>query len=146
MHKSQALAITALIASVIAATSVMALLTTQRTISGAGAIKAVGVGVYWDSACTNETSSLDFGLLEAGGSKSFTLYLKNNGNSPLTLNMTSQNWSPSSASSYMSLTWTREGQQINPDQVIQFVITLSVSSSVTGISSFSFDIVITGTG
>lgn len=146
MHKSQALAITALIASVIAATSVMALLTTQRTISGAGAIKAVGVGVYWDSACTNETSSLDFGLLEAGGSKSFTLYLKNNGNSPLTLNMTSQNWSPSSAPSYMSLTWTREGQQINPDQVIQFVITLSVSSSVTGISSFSFDIVITGTG
>lgn len=146
MHKSQALAITALIASVIAATSVMALLTTQRTISGAGAIKAVGVGVYWDSACTNETSSLDFGLLEAGGSKSFTLYLKNNGNSPLTLNMTSQNWSPSSASSYMSLTWNREGQQISPDQVIQFVITLSVSSSVTGISSFSFDIVITGTG
>ncbi len=146
MHKSQALAITALIASVIAATSVMALLTTQRTISGAGAIKAVGVGVYWDSACTNETSSLDFGLLEAGGSKSFTLYLKNNGNSPLTLNMTSQNWSPSSAPSYMSLTWTREGQQINPDQVIQFVITLSVSSSVTDISSFSFDIVITGTG
>ncbi len=146
MHKSQALAITALIASVIAATSVMALLTTQRTISGAGAIKAVGVGVYWDSACTNETSSLDFGLLEAGGSKSFTLYLKNNGNSPLTLNMTSQNWSPSSAPSYMSLTWTREGQQISPDQVIQFVITLSVSSSVTGISSFSFDIVITGTG
>lgn len=146
MHKSQALAITALIASVIAATSVMALLTTQRTISGAGAIKAVGVGVYWDSACTNETSSLDFGLLEAGGSKSFTLYLKNNGNSPLTLNMTRQNWSPSSASSYMSLTWNREGQQISPDQVIQFVITLSVSSSVTDISSFSFDIVITGTG
>lgn len=146
MQKIQALAIYALIVSVVAATSVVALLTTQTTISGTGSIKTMGVGVYWDLACTNATSSLNFGLLEPGGSKNFTLYLKNSGNSPLTLNMTSQDWSPSSASSYMTLTWNREGQQIIPDQVMQFVVTLSVSPSVTGISSFSFDTIITGTG
>jgi len=146
MQKTQALAVYALIASVVAATSVMALLTTQKTLSGTGTIKAVGIGVYWDLPCTNATSSLNFGLLEPGGSKNFTLYLKNNGNSPLTLSMTTQNWNPSTASSFMTLTWNREGQQISPNQVIQFVITLSVSPSVTGISSFSFDIIITGTG
>ena len=146
MQKTQALAIYALIASVVAATFVMALLTTQKTISGTGAMKAVGVGVYWDLSCTNATSSLNFGLLESGESKNFTLYLKNSGNSPLTLSMTTQNWNPSTASSYMTLTWNREGQQVSPGQVIQFVITLSVSPSVTGISSFSFDTKITGTG
>jgi len=146
MQKTQALAVYALIASVVAATSVMALLATQKTLSGTGTIKAVGIGVYWDLPCTNATSSLNFGLLERGGSKNFTLYLKNNGNSPLTLSMTTQNWNPSTASSLMTLTWNREGQQISPNQVIQFVITLSVSPSVTGISSFSFDIIITGTG
>jgi len=146
MQKTQALVIYTLIVSVVAASSVMALLTTQKTISGAGTIKAVGIGVYWDLQCTNATSSLNFGLLEPGQSKNFTLYLKNNGNSPLTLSMTTQNWNPSAASSYMTLTWNRQGQQINPAQVIQFAIMLSVSPSVTGITTFSFDIIITGTG
>jgi len=146
MQKTQALVICTLIASVVAASSVMALLTTQKTVSGTGAIKAVGLGVYWDLQCTNSTSALDFGLLEPGASKNFTLYLRNNGNSPLILSMTTQNWNPSTGSSYMTLSWNREGQQISPAQVIQFVIVLSVSPSITGISSFSFDIIITGTG
>jgi len=146
MQKTQAVAIYVLIASVVAASSVMALLTTQKTISGAGTIKAVGIGVYWDQQCTNVTSSLNFGLLDPGQSKSFTLYLKNNGNAPLTLSMTTQNWNPSTASSYMTLTWNYGGQQISSNQVLQFAITLSISPSITAISSFSFDIIITGTG
>jgi len=60
--------------------------------------------------------------------------------------MTTQNWNPSAASSYMTLTWNRQGQQINPGQVYQLAIMLSVSSSITGITTFSFGIIITGTG
>ncbi len=137
----------ALVVSVVAAASaVTALLTTQKTISGTGSIKGVGLGVYWDPDCTNATSSLDFGLLEPNSSKSFTLYLENEGNSALTMNMTAENWNPANVTNYMTLTWNREGEQISPDEVIEFVITLSVSEDITGISSFSFDIVISGTG
>jgi len=146
MHKSQALAIYALVASVLAVSAVTALLTTQKTILGTGSIKGVGLGVYWDLQCTNATSSLDFGQLEPGSSKNFTLYLKNEGNSALTLNITSENWNPASAADYITLTWNREGQQVSPDEVIGFVITLSVSENITGISSFSLDIIISGTG
>lgn len=146
MQKSQALAVSAIIASLLAATSVMALLTSQKTIGGTGSIKSVGLGVYWDQQATNATTSLNFGQLEPGSSKNFTLYMKNLGNSALTLSMTTKNWSPTGASNYMTLTWTREGQNINPTQIIAFVITLSVSASVQGISSFSMDIIITGTG
>jgi len=146
MHKSQALAIYSLVASVLAVSAVMALLTTQKTIQGTGSIKAIGLGVYWDLQCTNATSSLDFGQLEPGSSKNFNLYLKNEGNSALTLNMTSENWDPANATDYMTLIWNREGQQISPDEVIEFVITLSVSENVQGINSFSLDIIISGTG
>ena len=145
MHKSQALVIYALVVSILAVSTVMALLTAQKTIQGTGSIKAVGLGVYWDLQCTNVTSSLDFGQLEPGSSKNFTLYLKNEGNSALTLNMTSENWDPANAIDYMTLTWNREGQQISPDEVVGFVITLSVSENVQGISSFSLDIIISGT-
>ncbi len=146
MHKSQALAIYSLVASVLAASAVMAMLTTQKTIQGTGSIKAIGLGVYWDLQCTNATSSLDFGQLEPGSSKNFNLYLKNEGNSALTLNMTSENWNPANSADYMTLIWNLEGQQISPDEVRAFVITLSVLDNVQGISSFSLDIIISGTG
>jgi len=46
----------------------------------------------------------------------------------------------------LTLTWNREGQQVNPDEVVGFVIILSVSEDITGISTFSFDTIISGTG
>jgi len=146
VNRFQTLAVYAVIATALAATSVTALLTAQKTISGTGSIQTVGVGVYWDQKCTNATSSLNFGLMAPGSSKNFTLYLKNTGNSILTVSMTTKNWNPTNASDYMSLSWNREGQQINPNQVIAFVITLSVATTVQGINSFSFDTVISGTG
>jgi hypothetical protein len=106
----------------------------------------MGFGIYWDQQCTAATSSLDWGLLEPGSSTDFTLYLRNEGNSALTLSMASENWSPANATDYLTLAWNREGQQVNPDEVLKFVITLSVSTDVQGIDSFSFDITISGTG
>jgi len=146
VNRFQTLTIYAIIATVLAASSVTALLTAQKTISGTGSIQTVGVGVYWDQQCTNATSSLNFGLMAPGSSKNFTLYVKNTGNSVLTLSMTTRNWNPTNASNYMSLSWNREGQQIDPGQVRGFVITLSVAANVQGISSFSFETVISGTG
>ena len=145
MQRSQILVIYVLVASVLVA-STFALLTIQKNIQGSGSVKGVGLGVYWDLQCKNATSSIDFGLLDPGSYKDFTLYLKNEGNTVLTLNMTSKNWNPIEAANYMSLTWNREGQQVSPDQVISFVIRLSVSSNIQDISSFSLDITISGTG
>jgi len=146
LNRFQTLTVYAVIATALAATSVTALLTAQKTISGTGSIQTVGVGVYWNQQCTNATSSLNFGLVAPGSSKNFTLYVKNTGNSILTLSMTTRNWNPTNATNYMTLAWNREGQQINPNQVLGFVITLSVAANVQGISSFSFETVISGTG
>ncbi len=146
MNRYQTSAIIVLVASVVVVSSVMALLTTQKTIPGTGSLQTVGVGVYWNPGCTNATSSLGFGLMAPGSSKNFTLYLKNTGNSAVTLSMISRNWNPTEASSYMSLTWDREGTRIDPDQVIPIIIKLSVTTNAQGINSFSFEIVISGTG
>ena len=146
MLRSQILVIYVLVASVLVA-STFAVITIQKNIHGTGSIKGVGLEIYSDPQCENATSSIAFGLLDPGSQKDFTLYLKNEGNTDLTLSMTSENWNPIEAADYMSLTWNREGQQISPDQVISFVITLSVSSNIPeDISSFSLDIIISGTG
>jgi len=116
-----------------------------RTVSNAGTVEAVGVGVYQDNGCTSVLSSVDWGVLEPGASKNVTFYIRNELSSVSTLSMYTSNWSPSNASDYLTLTWDYGGQSINPDEVIQVTFTLSVDSSIVGIASFSFDITIVGT-
>jgi hypothetical protein len=119
---------------------------TSRKVSNSGTIVAVGVGAYSDSGCTKPLSSIDWGMLEPGSSKDESCYIRNEGNSVLTLSMSTSNWDPSDASNYMSLSWDYGGQSINPDEAIKVTFTLSVSASIDGITSFSFDITIVGTG
>jgi hypothetical protein len=126
--------------------TIKGLLTKTVTLPSEGTVKAIGIGVYWDSSCSNEVSSIDWGTAEAGSIKTVTVHIRNEGNAAITLSMNTTNWSPSTASSYISLSWDYSGQPIDPNGVIPVTLTLSVSSSITGISSFSFDIVITGSG
>jgi hypothetical protein len=84
--------------------------------------------------------------LDPGSNKTVTVYVRNEGNSAATLSRATQNWNPSTASSYMTLTWNYAGQTLSVNQVLQIRLTLAVSSAVSGITSFSFDIVITATG
>ncbi len=124
---------------------VLSAVQTSRTVSNAGTVEAVGVGVYWDNECTSVLYSVDWGVLEPGASKNVTFYIRNELSSVSTLSMYTSNWSPSNASDYLTLSWDYGGQAINPDEVIQVTFTLSVDASIVGITSFSFDITIVGT-
>ena len=117
---------------------------TSSTISSVGTFKAIGVGVYWDDSLTNRVTEINWGLLEPGDRKSFTIYISNEGTAPLTLSMSTSKWNPSSASNYLTLTWSNTGQTINAGVAAQLTLTLTVSESVSGINSFNFDITAVG--
>lgn len=125
--------------------STLGALVTTRSISNSGSVTAVGVGVYSDSACTNAVSAISWGALNPGAVKTYTIYVENVGTVPVTLSMTTGNWNPSTASSYMTLTWNQQNYVLPAGQVVQAVLTLSVSSSASSGASFSFDMTITGT-
>jgi len=126
--------------------TIKGLLTKTVTLPSQGTVKGIGVGVYSDSSCSSKVSSIDWGTAEPGSVKTVTVYIRNEGNAAITLSMSTTNWSPSTAPNYISLNWNYGGQTINPNGVIPVTLTLSVSSSITGISSFTFDIVITASG
>jgi hypothetical protein len=128
-----------------AAMIALAGLTAYRTIPSTGNVKTSGVNVYWNLACTNETTNINWGSLTPNSTKSYTLYVKNNGTVPLTLSMMTDSWSPSNAASYVTLNWNCTGQILNQNSVTAASLTLIVSPNTTGITSFSFDITITGT-
>jgi len=114
-------------------------------LSSIGNVTTVGVGAYWDEACTNEVATIDWGTIDPGGSVNKVMYIKNEGNTAITLSLNATNWSPSNAGNYISLDWDYSGQEIAAGGVIQVTLTLTVSSSISGITSFTFDIIITGT-
>jgi hypothetical protein len=125
---------------------VMSATQSNKTISNAGTVKAIGVGVYSDQACNNPVTSISWGTIDPGSSINKTVYIKNTGNNAVTLTLATSNWNPASASSYMTLTWDYNGQTINVNAVIQVKLTLSVLSTVSGITNFGFDITIVATG
>ena len=128
----------ALILGVIALNSVV--------LQNVGNVKAIDVEVYWDSDCTNEVSLIDWGVIEPGTTENVTVYILNAGNSNVMLSMNTTNWSPSGASDYITLSWDYNGQSTGPSLVIQTTLTLSMSPSIQGITSFNFDIVVIGSG
>jgi hypothetical protein len=127
-------------------TLVSGLLTASQTIPNTGNVKAIGVGVYSDSGCSQEVPIIQWGTLDPGETSDEPVYICNEGNVAVVLSMTTKNWDPSSASSHITFSWNLEqGYVLNPGQSVQTVLTLSVSSSISGVESFNFDIIITGT-
>jgi hypothetical protein len=148
IQKTQTVAILAVVATVVvASTLASALLMASQRIGNNGLVdvKAVGVGVYWNSGCTDNVTSIDWGSLEPGEAVDRTVYIKNNGNVRVALSMATENWNPSSASDHITLTWNREAYELPADGVIQAVLTLTISSDIENTTGFSFDIIITGT-
>ncbi|MCK4433977.1 hypothetical protein KAU92_00700 [Candidatus Bathyarchaeota archaeon] len=122
------------------------LLVAYQGFPNAGNVRAVGVGVYWDNACTSNVTDIDWQFLEPGDTANKTVFIKNGGTLPLVLTMTTDNWNPTTASDYITLSWDRENYVLNTTApVVQAVLTLSVSSDISGVGAFSFDITITGT-
>jgi len=109
-------------------------------------VKAIGIGVYQDAGCVTRLTEINWGFLEPAETKSFTLYLRSESNVPITLNMTTQNWNPSEAKDFITLTWDREGENLQVKQVVEATITLTVSPNISGVTNFSFDIILTGVG
>jgi len=133
------------VAAMLMMTSALALLQSSRTFTSTGVITSVNVGVYQDVGCTQVLSSIDWGTLDPGATSNKTIYVKNSGNTQVSLNMTVSAWSPSNASNYITVTWNREGTVLNAGSSVTTLLTLSVSSSITGITNFSFNVTIVGT-
>jgi hypothetical protein len=156
---SKPLIIILTIAALALATSTLGAIVVSQNLSTSGTITTGGggggggggsgspnVGVYSDSACNTNITAITWGSLTAGGSTTQTVYVKNTGTANMTLSLAVTNWAPSAASNYITITWNKEGTQLTPGQSVAATLTLSVASGITGITSYSNTITISGTG
>ncbi len=135
------LAVTGLFLSVMSAGALSA----SQSVASNGTISAVNVGIYTDVACTQACTSINWGNLAPGNSTTKIIYIKNNGNIPLTLSMSTPSWTPSNANTYLTLSWDRTNAVLNPGNSVKATLTLTATANAGSISAFSFNIIITGT-
>jgi hypothetical protein len=125
---------------------VVAALQFNASVTTSGNIKAVGISVYSDSAGSVVASNINWGMLEPGQRVNATLYLKNTSNVPVTVSFAVGNFVPASGQTYLACTWNYSGGVLNPGVLVAVTFTLVVASTVTGITAFSFDIGVVGSG
>jgi hypothetical protein len=125
----------------------LALQSYMRQIPSTGTITAVNVDVFSDAACTQNVTIVNWGVLSPGSIKNYAVYIKSTSNVPITLSLGTDSWNPASAPTYITLSWSYSaGVVIQPNSSLPVTLILTVSSSVTGFTSFSFNIDITGSG
>jgi len=126
--------------------SIIGQTSTKTSLQSYGSIRTVGVGIYTNSYCVSTVSTVDWGQITPGQAISRTYYLRNEGNSDVTLSIFTTNWTPATAENYLSLDWDYADQILGPNQVIAVTLTLSVQSTISGIETFNFNIDIIGSG
>lgn len=107
---------------------------------------STSIGIYKNSACTQTLTAIDWGNLTAGNSTTYTIYVKNTGTTKQNLTLTTNSWSPTTASQYLTVTWDKTNTTLTVNQVAKATLNLTVSADIdSNITSFSNNIIITGT-
>ena len=121
----------------------LALIYHMTTIPSLGRIEyPFGLGIYWDSNCSKNVTSLDWGVAEPGLTQNETIYIRNEGNTPTILYLNTTDWNPPTASNYITLNWDYNEEAIQRNHVVQVTLILSISPNIEGITTFQFDIII----
>ena len=118
---------------------------TQKSITTSGKIKAIGVGIYWDSDCAEKVIFINWGTVEPNSTTYRTVYMQNTGNVDSAIYLSTGNWTPLEAEDFITLGWDYTGDLLEPHEVIKVDFILQIAN-ITAIESFSFDITITTTG
>jgi hypothetical protein len=112
---------------------------------GSGKVSAVNVGVYLDSSCTVNCTSINWGNIDPCSAVTKTVYVKNLGTVAVVLRIGTRNWNPTEAASLVTLSWNLNNYVLAAGEVVPAVFTLALASNTGSLGDFSFVVVITGT-
>lgn len=112
---------------------------------GSGKVGAVGVGVYLDSSCTVNCTSIKRVTINPGSAVTKTVYIKNLGTVAVVLRIGTRNWNPTEAASLVTLSWNLNNYMLSAGEVVSAVFTLALALNTGSLGDFSFVVVITGT-
>jgi hypothetical protein len=144
------------IASIMMIASVLALLTSTKTIPSSGTISAFKVGVYSDAECTIPLTAIAFGSVSPSYNTNQTMFIKNDspsGGKSLSLSMTIPNWNAvctplNTTYNVVTFVFNQTGTVLAPTNSVAANITMTAlenAETQAGLSFTSLSINIIGT-
>ena len=104
----------------------------------------IELDIFTDPQCTKRMTTINWGELKAGDSSHKNIYIKNSGETKITLGMYTENWSSTQASDHMRLSWDYNGLLLQPNQVLNIDLELEIDQDCPELSQYGFDIIIIG--
>jgi hypothetical protein len=96
---------------------------------------------YTDASSTTVVELVEWGPINVGDSATELIYINSTSNVPVTLSLLTADWLPVGADTYITVTWDLEGVVINPAEILEATVTLTVEPDAEG-GDFSFTTVI----
>ena len=118
-------------------------ITDQQITSSTGVTASVNLGVYLDNLATQEVTSIDWGIVYPDDQARQTIHIQNLGNVNCRLLLNTTDWTPPEAQQLIMVTWNYNGTLIEPDTILQIIISLNTSVQLANIEQFNFKIIIT---
>lgn len=143
MDKPKILELSFILCMVLLVTVTFATYLQFYTVNAEGRVVGIRLELYEDVNATTLLTSIDWGFIDPNETKSHTCYVRSKSNVPVYLTLTTENWNPINASDYIVLSWDYDNTTLQPDEIHEVTFSLYVASGISGIDTFSFDIVAT---
>jgi hypothetical protein len=104
----------------------------------------IEIDVYSNQECTDPLSDVEWGEIEAGETSNEDIYVKNNGDTSVSISLITENWSSNTAENNLEVVWDYNGVSIQSSEVRRVTLSLIVDPDCPALSSFGFDLVIIG--
>ena len=112
--------------------------------SSTSLVESTVVGIYWDPSCTAPVEQIDWGTISPSSSNTVVVFVRNEGVPSVCFSLNTTNWQPVEASSKLLLGWNYSGSSVKPRVAVPIELILSAAADSGGLSSFVFDIVLSG--
>lgn len=116
------------------------------SIQNVAAIQTSGtLGAYWDPSCSSKVTTIDWENMTPGQTKDITFYVRNEGSTTIFLSAIDKSWNPQAAQSYIHFVCDSDDQKAQANEVKKVTFSLTVSTEITNITHYSFDVLLQGT-
>ena len=114
------------------------------TIYNHGFLTTIGVAAYQDSACTTPLTAIEWPDISPGQIQNVTGFLRNEGNVDIILTLTTSDYQPPIAETYLTASWNYTDTALAPDIVLPIKFSLAAALNTQGFSEYSFNMTIEG--
>jgi hypothetical protein len=98
-----------------------------------------------DPTGIEQVNDFSWGALSPGQTASVQLYIINTGPEPAVFTVATELWNPAAAEQYLDFTYTIGTTPLKPGQFRKVTFTIYVEPTITSITDFNFEVVVTGT-